>query len=113
MAFVTVTEPRPHVKLITLNRPERLNAMSFDVVLPLYEAFREVSAENSCRVVLVTGAGRAFCSGLDLEDSGAPPNIEGLPVSRIAIRAMETMSDLVPAMPAVPQPMIAAINGPA
>ena len=44
MAFVTVTEPRPHVKLITLNRPERLNAMSFDVVLPLYEAFREVGS---------------------------------------------------------------------
>jgi enoyl-CoA hydratase len=113
MAFVTVTEPRPHVKLITLNRPERLNAMSFDVVLPLYEAFREVGAENDCHVVLLTGAGRAFCSGLDLEDSGAPPNIEGLPLSRIAIRAMETMSDLVPAMRALPQPIIAAINGPA
>ncbi len=113
MSFVEVEEPRPHVKMIRLNRPERLNAMSFELVVPLYEALAQVGADNTCRVVILTGAGRAFCSGLDLEDAGLPPNIENLPMSRIAIRAMETMSNIVPAMRAVPQPILAAIKGPA
>jgi enoyl-CoA hydratase len=111
MSFVEVEALRPHVKMIRLNRPERLNAMSFELVLPLYEALEQVGADNTCRVVILTGAGRAFCSGLDLEDAGFPPNIDNLPMSRIAIRAMETMSNIVPAMRAIPQPILAAIKG--
>lgn len=113
MPYVTVEKPRPHVSVITLNRPDRMNAMSFDLVMPLYEAFETVARDNDTWVALLTGAGKGFCSGLDLEDSGVPPGIEGLPMSRIAIRAMETMSNLVPTMRAMPQPIIGAINGPA
>ncbi len=113
MPFVTVEKPRPHVGLITLNRPQRLNAMSFELVGPLYEAFAEIGADNDCWVAVLSGAGRGFCSGLDLEDHGVPPGIDGLPVSRIAIRAMAYMSNLVPTMRALPQPIIAAVNGPA
>ncbi|NRA02652.1 MAG: enoyl-CoA hydratase/isomerase family protein [Myxococcales bacterium] len=111
--FVEIEKPRPAVRVIRLNRPDRLNALSFEVVEPLYEAFRSVASDNECQVVILTGAGRGFCSGLDLESTGLPPNAEGLSMSRIAIRAMEYMSDLVPAMRALPQPVIAAINGPA
>jgi enoyl-CoA hydratase len=113
MPFVTVEKPRPHLSLVTLNRPERLNAMSFELVGPLYEALQAVAADNDTWVAVLTGAGRGFCSGLDLEDHGVPPGIDGLPMSRIAIRAMEYMSNLVPTMRAMPQPLIAAINGPA
>jgi enoyl-CoA hydratase len=113
MSFVTIEKPVPHVSLIALNRPERLNAMSFDTVVPLFDAIAEVGADNDTWVVVLTGAGRGFCSGLDLEDHGMPPGCDGLPMSRIAIRAMETMSGLVPAMRAIPQPIIAAVNGPA
>jgi enoyl-CoA hydratase len=113
MPYVTVEKPRPHVSQITLNRPERMNAMSFDLVGPLYEAFAQVGADNDTWVAVLTGAGRGFCSGLDLEDHGVPPGVDGLPMSRIAIRAMAYMSDLVPTMRAIPQPIIAAINGPA
>jgi enoyl-CoA hydratase len=113
MSFVEVEKPRPHVSVIRLNRPERLNAMSFELVVPLHEALERVARDNDTWVAILTGAGRGFCSGLDLEDSGLPPNVEGLPMSRIAIRAMETMSSLVPAMRAIPQPIIAAVNGPA
>ncbi len=113
MAYVIVEKPRPHVSVVTMNRPERLNAMSFDTVMPLYEALREVGADNETWVVILTGAGRGFCAGLDLEDHGVPPGVDGLPMSRIAIRAMEFMSNLVPALRAMPQPVIAAVNGPA
>ncbi len=113
MPYVTVEKPRPHVSLITLNRPERLNALSFEVVEPLYAALHQVSADNDTWVAVLTGAGRGFCAGLDLEDEGIPPGIDGLPMSRIAIRAMHYFSDLVPTLRAMPQPVIAAINGPA
>jgi enoyl-CoA hydratase len=113
MAFVEVSQPRPHVSVIALNRPERLNAMSFETVGPLREAIGQVAADNDTWAVVLTGEGRGFCSGLDLEDHGVPPGIAGLPMSRIATRAMAFMSDLVPALRAMPQPVVAAVNGPA
>lgn len=112
MSYVEITKPRPHVSLITLNRPERMNALSFDTVQPLHDAILEVGADNDAWAVVLTGAGRGFCSGLDLEDHGIPPNIAGLPMSRIATRAMAIFSDLVPAMRNLPQPIVGAINGP-
>jgi enoyl-CoA hydratase len=112
MAYVETSKPRPHVRVITLNRPERMNALSFDTVLPLHDAILEAGADNDTWAVILTGAGRGFCSGLDLEDHGIPPNIAGLPMSRIATRAMALFADLVPAMRNIPQPVIGAINGP-
>jgi enoyl-CoA hydratase len=112
MPYVEITKPRPHVSVVTLNRPERLNALSFETVQPLHDAILEVGADNDTWVVILTGAGRGFCSGLDLEDHGVPPNIAGLPMSRIATRAMAIFSDLVPAMRGIPQPIVGAINGP-
>jgi enoyl-CoA hydratase len=112
MSYVEITKPRPHVSLITLNRPERMNALSFETVQPLHDAILEVGADNDTWAVVLTGAGRGFCSGLDLEDHGIPPNIAGLPMSRIATRAMAIFSDLVPAMRNIPQPIVGAINGP-
>jgi len=111
MPFVRVEAPRPHVRRIVLDRPERLNALSFELVDPLYRAIESVRVDNECRVAILTGAGRGFCSGLDLEDAGLPPDIAGLPMSRIAIRAMEHMAGIVPALRALPQPVIAAVHG--
>jgi enoyl-CoA hydratase len=113
MPFALVDKPRPHVSVITLNRPERMNAMSFETVGALYEAIAAVGRDNDTWVAVLTGAGRGFCSGLDLTDHGVPPGSDGLPVSRVAIRAMAFMSDVVPALRALPQPVIAAVNGPA
>lgn len=115
MSFIEITKPRPHVSLITLDRPERMNAMSFDVMVPFREAMEAVGRDNDTRVCVITGTNRgatpAFCSGADLEDSGSPPNVGGLGLSGIAVRAMEYLSDLVLAMRAMPQPVIAAVNG--
>jgi enoyl-CoA hydratase len=113
MSLVLVDTPAPHVRLVTLNRPDRLNAMSIDLVIELHEVLDDVAADNDCYVVVLTGAGRGFCSGLDLKDYGVIPNIDGLTVGRIAQRSMRYYSRLVPLIRRMPQPVIAAVNGPA
>ena len=73
MTNVTVDNVAPHVKQITLNRPERLNALNFELAADLHDALDAVGADAECRVAILTGAGRGFCSGLDLKDFGTPP----------------------------------------
>jgi enoyl-CoA hydratase len=111
MSFVLIEKPRPHVALITLNRPERMNAMAFDVMIPLREALEDVSRDNDVRAVVLTGAGHGFCSGADLEDSGHVPNIAGLTRTTIALRSLELLDDVIIALRKMHQPVIAAING--
>jgi enoyl-CoA hydratase len=113
MSFVLVDKPRPHVTLITLNRPDRMNAMAFDVMVPFREALEAVSADNDTRVVVLTGAGRGFCSGADLENSGRIPGIKGLTRTSIARRSMEILDDVILGLRRMHQPVIGAINGPA
>ena len=111
MPFVLIDKPRPHVSLVTLNRPERMNAMAFDVMVPLREALEEVSGDNDTRVVVLTGAGHGFCSGADLEDSGHVPGIAGLTRTTIAQRSMDLLHDVILTIRRMHQPVIAAVNG--
>ncbi len=111
MAFVNVEKPLPFVTQITLNRPERMNAMAFDVMVPFKEALEEVSFDNDTRVVIVTGAGEGFCSGADLDDPGWMDIFDGLTVPGIARRAMKILDDVVKAIQGMHQPVIGAING--
>jgi len=111
VSIVLVEKIRPHVSLVRLNRAHRLNAMSFDLMTALYQALERVAADNATWVVVLTGEGRGFCSGLDLEDPGMIPGIEDMSLSRIGIVAMTHFSRIVPAMRAVPQPILAAVNG--
>ncbi|HWE69290.1 MAG TPA: enoyl-CoA hydratase-related protein [Acidimicrobiales bacterium] len=113
MPLVTIDAVRPHITLVTLNHPDRLNSMSFALVDALYSALDQVAADNDCRVVILTGAGRGFCSGLELEHAGLPPGTEDLGRHQMGMRAMEFMGGIVPALRAIPQPVIAAIKGPA
>lgn len=111
MGTVNIEKMRPHVSVVRLNRPERLNAMSIELCLELRDTLEQIGRDNDCWIVVLTGSGRAFCSGLDLKDDSAIPNIEGLPIPRIGPHAMRIYSKLVPTMRQVPQPIIAAING--
>jgi enoyl-CoA hydratase len=113
MSFVEVTKPHPHTALVTLNRPERMNAMAFDVMIPFRDALREIGSDNDVRVVIVTGAGSGFCSGADLEDPGTIPHIDGLTLPTIALRSMELLDEVIVTLRRLHQPVIAAINGPA
>ncbi len=113
MPFVEVAHPHPHVAVITLNRPERMNAMAFDVMIPLRDTLRPIGDDNDVRVVIMTGAGKGFCSGADLEDPGSIPHVEGLTLPTLAMRSMELLDDVIATIRRLHQPVIAAVNGPA
>ena len=111
MSFVLVDTPRPGIALVTLNRPERMNAMAFDVMIPFREQLEEISHDNSVRAVVVTGAGRGFCSGADQTNAGRVPHIDGLTPPTIALRSLEMLDDVILTLRKMHQPVIAAVNG--
>ncbi|MCA9511329.1 MAG: enoyl-CoA hydratase-related protein [Myxococcota bacterium] len=104
--------PKPQVALLRLARPERLNALSWELVEELHAALDAIDRDNRCRVVVLTGAGRAFCAGLDLVDQSNPGAIvEGVSGPRAGLLAQNRMASLVPHLRRIQQPVIAAING--
>ena len=109
--LVLIDRSRPHVAVITLNRPERMNSMAFDVMLPLKAALDEVTHDNSVRAVVLTGAGRGFSSGADHKSAGAVPHVDGLTRPTFALRSMELLDDVILAIRRLHQPVIAAVNG--
>jgi len=111
MSFAEVTRPHPGVAVVTLNRPERVNAMAFDVMIPFRDALRDIGSDNDARVVVITGAGRGFCSGADHENPGTIPNMEGLTLPTIALRSMEMLDDVIATIRRLHQPVVAAVNG--
>ena len=111
-AFVLIDRPHPHTAVVTLNRPERMNSMAFDVMVPLREELRRLGEDNAVRSIILTGAGKGFCSGADQSgETGRMPNKEGLTGVSIALRAMTLLEDIVTTLRAIPQPVIAAVNG--
>ena len=113
MANLHVTRPRPDVVLITLDRPDKLNALSFGLVEDLHRTLDEVKADNDCRVVVLTGAGRGFCSGLDLTEPFPEEAKDGLEFPRSSMRWQERIAELTTKLVHLRQPVIAAVNGPA
>jgi enoyl-CoA hydratase len=109
--FVRVEHPRREVALVTLDRPERMNAMAFDVMVPLRDTLEAISVDNDVRVVILTGAGHGFCSGADLENPGRVPHIDGLTLPTIAMRSMELLEKVITSIHTMHQPVIAAVNG--
>lgn len=107
--------------LLTLNRPERLNAVTFDLVDDVHEALEGLQKDPSCRAIVLTGAGRGFCSGIDLQvlgDQGQPsgaksPEAEGRSAAHTWMLSQKRIAALVPLMRQTQQPIIAAANGPA
>jgi enoyl-CoA hydratase len=113
MSDIEVQRPSSSITVLTLNRPEKLNALSFDLVEEFHAALDEISADNSARVVVLTGAGRGFCSGLDLTAIGPSPAAAGTKGPRSGMRSQERIADLPARLRRLRQPVIAAVNGPA
>ncbi len=113
MAVVALEKLSSTISTITLNRPERLNAMNFQLVGELHDALDEVAADTECKVVILTGAGRAFCAGLDLRETGRPPALGEHHRINKAIDGQAFMSNLTVHLRQTPQVVIAAVRGPA
>src|SRR5271154_6328325 len=111
--LVLVEQPAPHVTQLALNRPDQLNAMNAELCEALHVELRRLTLERSCRAVILTGAGRGFCAGVDLRGYGAAPGNDGSDETRDRLPNQEHMSTLVLGLRALPQPVIAAVNGPA
>ncbi len=112
MGDAIVVEPGgPGVVVLKLNRPERLNAMNYELVRGLYDRFDELEADRECRVIVLTGCGRGFCAGLDLTEGASPPTTAGRGRAQAGMTVQKLIAGLVPRMRSMPQPIIAAVNG--
>jgi len=106
---VVLREVRGHVGTLTLNRPERLNALGADMRELLFEGLRAMAEDDAVRVVVITGAGRGFCSGGDVKEmsqrraggQGFSGQVEAKPIRDRILLFMREM----------PKPIIAAVNG--
>jgi len=113
MPPLSVAYPRPDIAVVTLDRPEKLNALNFELVEALHQALDDIHRNGQCRVVVLTGAGRGFCSGLDLTDPNPPEAGGGLEFPRSGLRWQERIAELTTRIQSLRQPVIAAVNGPA
>src|SRR5215467_3394457 len=111
--LVVRSERQPGVVQLTLTRPEKLNALTAPLVSELHGQLRDLSADPACRLVVLTGAGRGFCAGLDLGGYGVVAGTEEFgPVQR-SWATQRSIAALVQEIRRMPQPVIAAVNGPA
>src|SRR5881398_2767654 len=107
-SFLYELDAKTSVATITLNRPERLNALTFEVYRELRDTFQRLDTEPGVRAIIITGAGRAFCSGGDVED------IIGALFGRDEAGLLEftrLTCDLILAMRQCRRPVVGALNG--
>jgi enoyl-CoA hydratase len=109
---ILVERVEPQIALITLNRPERLNALTRESVAELNAALDALAADPGCRAVVITGAGRGFCSGQDMNASNAR-NESGASGVIEKLHWQERFSGMGARLRAMPQLVVAAVNGPA
>jgi len=109
----TLSVRRPHdgVAVLQMNRPKQLNAINEVMVGELGQTLAALGADGSVNAIVLTGAGRGFCSGIDMRDFGPGiPEASAPAIDRL--RFQETMAALPQAIRDLPQPVIAAVNGP-
>jgi enoyl-CoA hydratase/carnithine racemase len=104
-----VDRPRDGVVLVTLNRPERYNAITFQMFDELHDLAGRLTADDEARAVVVTGAGKGFCSGLDLDEAATLPDMS----PHEMMLGQEHWAGAFMKLHELPQPVIAAVNGPA
>jgi len=103
---VLIIERRAPVAILTLNRPDQMNALSAELRIAVGEAFRELEADPEIRGIVLTGAGRAFCAGMDLKEIGAGG--EGVTGYELSVAGQMEMRNGISDFSG---PVIAAVNG--
>jgi len=100
---------RPGIATVTLSRPDRLNALSWEMVDELGAALAEIGRDREVRVVIITGEGRGFCAGIDIKQPDAVGSGDGDPIA--VYHRQEAVAGLAIALRSLPQPVVAAVNG--
>ena len=108
---LTIDRSRTGVVVLQLNRPQALNAINEVMRDELTHTFATIGGDASVHVVVLTGAGRGFCSGIDVRNF-APTTVEATDPAIDRLRFQEAMAALPQAIWDLPQPVIAAVNGP-
>ena len=103
--------PCDGVAVLRLNRPKRLNAINEVMQTELGHTLADLAGDRSVRALVLTGAGRGFCAGIDVRDFG-PSMLEASAPALDRMRFQERMAALAQAVRALPQPVVAAVNGP-
>jgi 2-(1,2-epoxy-1,2-dihydrophenyl)acetyl-CoA isomerase len=105
--MTVLVDKRGGYRIVTLNRPERLNAFNVALHEALLGAIDEAERDQDCRALLITGAGRAFCSGQDLHDRLMKPG----ETAKAGESLLKHYNPLIRKLRALPFPVIAAVNG--
>ncbi|GGM75339.1 enoyl-CoA hydratase/isomerase family protein [Dactylosporangium sucinum] len=113
MSAVEVSWPRPGVYRIELHRPEKLNAVNAELAQGLHDALDAAERDPRCRVVVVTGAGRGFSAGLDLDGYGDAPGTADMGQVYRDLAFQRLVATLIQRVHRLPKPVVAAVNGPA
>jgi enoyl-CoA hydratase len=116
MAYETLKiEKEGAVDWVTLNRPDALNSLNIGLVDDLLDYFGKLYFDRAVRIVVLRGAGRAYCAGLDLKESGRRRNVEGASASGPAagLDSQRRISEIVMRMRRCPQPIVSLVHGPA
>ena len=111
-----ILQKKQHIATITLNRPDKLNALSPLMMSELVHAFRKVNQDDETKVLVITGAGRGFCSGVDLApqtgNQGSSSSTKGKTETEIeGINPSDFPREAPLALSGMKKPVIAAING--
>ncbi|MGQ9722162.1 MAG: enoyl-CoA hydratase/isomerase family protein [Candidatus Jordarchaeum sp.] len=114
------------IGILTLNRPERLNALNFEMIEELHDILNELEWNMDCRVLIITGEGRGFCSGTDLKETSLFESVDKLPDKYSKLKYLKVdddakrkmygqrrIADVMIQLRRINQPVIAAVKGPA
>ncbi len=111
MSDEVLVEDRGHVRWMTLNRPEVMNSITGEMLGELNEQFKAADDDGSVRVVVLTGAGRGFCAGLDLKQAAQGEGIGGAGLASAGARHYSTREICTVTLQRMDTPVIAAVNG--
>ena len=108
-----IVENRANVRWIKLNRPKVMNAITSEMLLALNEELKKADEDREARVIVLSGEGKGFCSGLDLKQAAAGEGIGGSGLANAGARHYSTREICTVTLQRIDTPVIAAVNGPA
>lgn len=103
-SYIKVGMPRDGIRLLTINKPQSLNALDSEVLRELGSVVAETAADESIRVLIITGEGRAFVAGADISEMVSKDPMQGLAFGKSGAEVFRAIEQL-------PIPVIAAVNG--